>query len=48
VLHDGTWVSGWLEAHRRDDAGCRGMVRYSPDPGAQRLQWRPADQIRTR
>jgi hypothetical protein len=48
VLHDGAWVSGWLEAYRRGDAGWRGMVRYSPTLGAQYLQWRPADQIRQR
>ena len=48
VLHDGQWVSGWLEAYRRDPEGWRGMVRYSPSPGAQYLQWRPAEQIRQR
>jgi hypothetical protein len=48
VLHNGAWVTGWLEACRRDPDGLRGMVRYSPDPGCQFLQWRPAEQIRQR
>jgi hypothetical protein len=48
VLHDGQWVGGWLEAYRRDDEGWRAMVRYCPEPDAQYLQWRPAEQIRQR
>jgi hypothetical protein len=46
VLDDGAWVTGWLEAYRRESDLWRGMVRYSPHPGAQYLQWRPADQLR--
>jgi hypothetical protein len=47
VLHDGRWVSGWLEAYRREADGWRGKVRYTPPaPGMQFLQWRPADQMR--
>jgi hypothetical protein len=46
VLHDGAWVNGWLEAYRRDADEWRGMVRYTPTPGGQYLQWRPADQLR--
>ena len=46
VLHGCQWVSGWLEAYRREPAGWRGMVRYSPHPGAQYLQWWPAHQLR--
>jgi hypothetical protein len=27
VLHDGDWVSGWLEAYRHDPGGWVDMVR---------------------
>jgi hypothetical protein len=46
VLHDGQWVIGLPEAYRRDDAGWRGMVRYSTTPGAQYLQWRSEAEVR--
>jgi hypothetical protein len=45
VLHAGAWVTGWLEAYRRDDEGWRAMVRYTTAQGMQYLQWRPAEQI---
>jgi hypothetical protein len=46
VLHDGQWVSGWLEASRPDDESWLGMVRYSTTPGAQYLQWRSEAEVR--
>jgi hypothetical protein len=48
VLHNGAWVTGWLEAYRRERDGWRAMVRFSPSPGAPYLQWRPAEQLRQR
>jgi hypothetical protein len=46
VLHDGTWVDGWLEAVRRDPEGWRGFVRYAVGPGMRHLQWRPEHELR--
>jgi hypothetical protein len=48
VLHEGRWVSGWLEAYRRDGEGWRAMVRYSAGVGMQYLQWREEAQVRGR
>ena len=31
VLHERRWVSGWLEAYRRDGEGWRAMVRWTLD-----------------
>jgi hypothetical protein len=46
VLHEGRWVTGWLEAYRRDGRGWRAMVRYSAGPGMQYLQWRQESNVR--
>ena len=46
VLHDGRWVTGWLEAYRRDGEGWRACVRYRAGVGLQYLQWRSAAEVR--
>jgi hypothetical protein len=48
VLHDGRWVSGWLEAYRRDGQGWRACVSYRTTPGMQYLQWHSDAEVRRR
>ena len=40
VLHDGRWLTGWLEAWRRDSGHWRACVRYTAGVGMAYLQWR--------
>jgi hypothetical protein len=46
VLHNGAWVTGWLETYRRDDEGWRGMAATAPNPApgttVPAVRWQPA------
>ena len=46
VPHDGRWVTGWLEAYRRDGDGWRACVRNSAGVGMQHVQWRGEAEVR--